>query len=145
MSPPPSPAPLTPPPYSSTVLQGFYGGGCGFYCGCGSEADRSGRRRTGELAWVGVPKLGLGGVAKLQTEHPRTSCGCWDLPGVLGCWGYCDYWGVGVTAITGVLGLLWLLGLLGFWWLWILRNSSAPGGGQTPPNHMGLNPITYSR
>jgi hypothetical protein len=46
--------------------------------------------RNCELAWTGVPKLGLGGVVKLRTEHPRPSWGCWDLPGVLGCWDYCD-------------------------------------------------------
>jgi hypothetical protein len=40
--------------------------------------------RNCELAWAGVPKLGLGGVAKLRTEHPRPSWGCWDLLGVLG-------------------------------------------------------------
>jgi hypothetical protein len=74
--------------------------------------------------------LGLGGVAKLQTEHPRTSCGCWDLPGVMG------LWDAGVTRIPGVVGFLVALDSAKF---------VCTRGGQTPPNHMGLNPITYSQ
>jgi hypothetical protein len=54
---------------------GFYGGGCGFYCGYGSEADEGGRQLAGELGWAEIANLGLGGVAKFLSIR--------GLPGIV--------------------------------------------------------------